>query len=129
MNTEEQANLYELRGGATQISYSTTSIDGTPKLGYEGPDGESHSFSGDEIATAHTELGLEVTVTLRAIPDAGTTAATVLIPPARLENNEAAIDTVAIVTTKRTSIAGPPPGQNFTYEVVELSGSALFVLF
>lgn len=59
----QTANVFELTCSDTQITYSTTSIAGTPQFSYSGPRGD-HSFSGDEIATLDSALGTEVTVTL-----------------------------------------------------------------
>ncbi len=125
-----EPNLFQLRGeDGTSITYSTTSMTGVPELSYEGPHGEN-AFSGDAIRTTDGELGREVSVTFREVPDAETTTLTLLVPPIRLEGDGAVpFETLAIFTTKPTSIAGPPPGSTYRYEVVPLSGEALFVLF
>lgn len=126
-----QPNLYELRGAATEISYQTTSQTGQPGLLYTGPGGGAQqSFTGQEIRTAETELGTEVTVKLSQIADGDTRTLTVLIPPVRLlEKRQAAVETVAIITTKKSTIAGAPEGADYAYEVVELTGVGLFVEF
>ena len=126
----ERPNLFELAYGDTQISYSTSSIDGRPRFNYSGPRGE-HSFAGDEeIATLETALGTEVTVTLESIPDLRTVTLTLLIPDILVEpGGEAEFDTLAIFTTASTTIAGPPPGPAQTYEPLALHGVAKHVSF
>jgi hypothetical protein len=127
---DREPNLFELRGeDGTQITYSTTSIAGTPEFSYMGPKGEN-AFSGDDIQTADSVLGREVTVTLESIPDARTTTLTLLEPPIRLgEGGSETFETLAIVVTRLTSIAGPPQGSAYRYEAVPLSGEASFVQF
>lgn len=125
----QTANLFELTCTDTQITYSTTSIAGTPQFSYSGPKGD-HSFSGDEIATRDSALGTEVTVTLETVPDLHTITLTVLIPPIRLpEDNEASFETIGIFTTNHTTIAGPPEGAGQTYEAITLDGVARSVSF
>ena len=125
----QEANLFELRCDGTSVTYSTTSIDGTPRLSYAGPDGE-HSFSGSQITTLPTALGTEVTVTLETVPDLHTITLTVLIPAIRLpEDRQAPFGTLAIRTTNHTTIAGPPEGPAQTYEALVLHGVAKAVFF
>jgi hypothetical protein len=125
---ELQPTLYELHGDAdTQISYSTTSVSGRALLSYAGPHGE-HRFEGDDIDVAHTELGGEVTATLRSGPDQSTVTLTVLVPPVRLPAERCAdLTTFAVVTEKLSSLAGAPQGQGYRYEPIVLSGEARFV--
>lgn len=128
----QNPNLFELRGQFTQITYSTTSIDGTPRLSYQKL-GTNLNFSGDEIRVVETEIGNLVTVTIETVPDLRTVTLTVLIPTINLPegDTETSIDTKAIVTTKRTSIGGPSlvEGQLQTYRVFTLRGRASFVFF
>jgi len=124
----EIANLFTLSCAETQISYSTTSINGTPRFSYRGPKGD-HSFSGSEIDTLSTALGTEVTVTLEAIPDLHTLTLTVVLP--RIEGqmgDEQPFGSVGIFTTNHTTIAGPPPVAQ-SYEIIALDGIAEFVRF
>jgi hypothetical protein len=125
----QQANLFELACDGTSITYSTTSFSGKPLLHYSGPEGEL-DFSGDEIATAATALGTEVTVTLDTAPDLHVITCTLLLPAFRLpKSNESKFDTLAIKTTFHETIAGPPEGPGQSYEAVALHGVAKAVAF
>jgi hypothetical protein len=113
----------------TEIVYQVVTSDGPPQLRVEGF--FEGTFSGDEIRTADTELGTEVTVILVADPDGDSTVLTVLIPPVRVEPGavETRVETVAFVTTKHSSFGGPPPGPEFSYELLELTGQARVIEF
>jgi hypothetical protein len=110
----------------TEIVYSTATITGTAELSVQGGIAEN-VFEGDAIRTTETELGTEVTVTLFSAEDGDTTTLSLLLPPIRIDPDapgSTPFKTLAIVTTKRSSIAGPPPGAEFSYTVVPLSGKA-----
>ena len=125
----KQANLFKLSCDGTSIDYSTTSISGKALLHYDGPEGEL-SFSGDEIESATTALGTEVTVTLDSVPDLHTITCTLLLPSLRLgDDDQSSFDTLAIKTTHHMTIAGPPEGAGESYELVELHGVAQAVEF
>jgi hypothetical protein len=124
-----EPNLFELSYGDVQITFSTSSFAGPPQFSHSGPRGQ-HTFSGEEIRTLESELGTEVTVTLESIPDLRTVTLTLVLPAFRLPaENESAFQTVAVFTTVSTTIAGPPPGADRTYEVVQLDGVARLVSF
>jgi hypothetical protein len=124
--TAVEANLFELHGPDTQITFSTTSFDGSPQFSYSGPKGK-HRFSGDEINTQSTALGTEVTVTLESIPDLRTITLTVVLPHVEQKpGEEHRFKTIGIFTTNHTTIIGPAPVAQ-TYEVIALRGVAKFV--
>jgi hypothetical protein len=124
----QTANLFELRGDV-RVTYSTTSFTGKAQLTYSGPEGKL-SFTGDEIRSASTALGTEVTVVLDSAPDLHTITFTLLLPAIKLgSDREAKFQTVAIKTTNHTTIAGPPVGPEQTYETLELRGVAQSVAF
>jgi hypothetical protein len=79
LKTLVEPNVYEVSNENTQVSYSTTSVDGTARFSYKGPKGDK-AFSGDEIRTQDTELGTEVTVTLEDIADLHVLTFTLLVP-------------------------------------------------
>jgi hypothetical protein len=119
-------NLYELKNvdptaKDTRITYSTSSISGEPIFDYKDTQHEKH-FTGNEIHTQNTEVGILVTVVLEAIPDLKTLTATLLIPGINLEDSASPFKTVLLLTTNRTSIAGPAivKGPLQTYEIVAL---------
>ena len=120
-----QQIVFELKGADTQITYSTTSKTGAPLLTYAHK-GERRTFKGKEIRSQATEIGRLVTVTLETIPDLHTITLTVIVPPANVHGAEAPLSTQAILTTMRTSIAGPRlvKGQIAQYEVLSLDGAA-----
>ena len=75
-------NLYELRRGATCITYSASGIDGKPRLHFE--DGERQlDFVGDQLAAEESEIGRLVTVELSFVPDGETRILSVLLPEVR----------------------------------------------
>jgi len=124
-------NMYELACADVLVTYSTSSIDGTPRFSFQDAD-DNLSASGPEIGTRPTDLGSEVTVTLDAIPDDRTVTLTLLIPGVNLgDASEASVDTVLIETTNRTSIGGPRllDGQLQTYRTTMLHGTARLVDF
>ena len=129
-NEQVEPNLFELRGeDGSEITYSTTTVTGVPELSYQGPHGEN-VFSGESIATSDTELGSEVTVDVHPIRDGNTRILTVILPPIRMEDrgDPVSLKTFSVFTTKKSSIAGPPAGQDFSYEVTALTGEARFVV-
>jgi hypothetical protein len=128
------ANLYELTGENTQISYITD----PPQLHYQGPGVASNHdriFSGAEAALRQSEIGRLVVVTLEVVPDLHTLTLAVLVPPVNLRADvaeqsgevlELPINTLAILTTYHTTIGGPAlvSGALETYRVVTLQGMA-----
>jgi hypothetical protein len=122
-----EPTVYELRGeGGTQVSYATLDLQGRAQLLYAGPHGE-RTYPDEEIDARDTELGREVTVTLQADEDKDTVNLTLLIPPVRVgEEGAAPLETVAVVTTMLSPLTGPPTGQDYRYEVVPLTGQALY---
>lgn len=128
IQTQQTANLFELACADTRVTYSTTSITGTPRFSYSGSMGD-HQFAGDEIETLRTALGTEVTVTLEAIPDLHTITLTLVVPDVlTTQGGEESLSTVGIFTTNHTTIAGPPPVVQ-TYEIIALHGLAKLVAF
>ena len=130
-NGAAQPTLFQLAGGYTQITYSTTSITGQPQFHYQDQQRDI-SVTGEDIRSLETEIGTLVTVTLEVIPDLHTLTVSLLVPQINLnEGNESPLSTPAILTTHRTSIGGPGlvEGQLQTYEVVALEGTASLVAF
>jgi hypothetical protein len=125
-----EPNLYELAGRKVQISYATTSFTGEPRLSYRSPT-QSLEFRGDEIRAIRTEIGQQITVTLREIPDLKTITLTLLIPDINLERGTGLFKTKAIVTTHRTTIGGPAlvQGPIQSYDTQDLFGRASEVAF
>ena len=132
-NEPNQPNLFELTGAYKQIRiiYSTTSITGQPQFHYQDQQRDL-TFTGGDIRSLDSEIGMLITVTLEVIPDLHTLTLTLLIPQINLdEGNESSFSTQAILTTHLTSIGGPNlvKGPLQTYEVVALEGTARLVEF
>jgi hypothetical protein len=124
-------NIYEVSGENTQITYSTTSVDGSPQFSYSGPKGE-HSFSGDEIRTFDTDLGTEVTVTLEDVADLHVVTLTLLLPEMWVAPHAGQeFRTIGIYTTKEEPITARIglPAARETYATVKLAGEGKLVDF
>ena len=125
-------NLYELRRGATCITYSASGIDGKPRLHFE--DGERRlDFVGDQLAAEESEIGRLVTVELSFVPDGQTRILSVLLPEVHLpeESADARVKALVIFTTVRSSIGGPAMvrGQVQDYIARHYRGTARAVNF
>jgi hypothetical protein len=125
-----EPNLFELRGGGIQVTYSTSSFDGKPQLTYEDQK-VSLTFQGEEIRSLDTEIGLQLTVTLEQVPDLKAVTLTLILPTINLQGDKSPFQTQAIVTTHRTSIGGPDlvKGALQLYRVKPLRGIARVVVF
>jgi hypothetical protein len=124
-----RANLFELNGNLIHVTYSSTSILGGPLLSYR-DDQRSLSFQGDEIRIQTTELGELITVTLETIPDLKTVLFSILLPVVTVmpQSSGIRIKVPGITTTNPTTIAGPPPGPQQLYALVNLRGTAQFIV-
>lgn len=123
-------NLFQLSGHHLHVSYSTTGIDGKPRLTYQ----DAHralSFVGDQIRVVECDVGHLVSVTLQMTPDSGSTSLSVLVPRVVLVDNAAqAVHTQAITTIHRFSIVPAfDVGQDDLYTVTALAGTARTVIF
>lgn len=124
-----QANLFELSGASIQVSYSSTSILGGPIFSYR--DNQlSRSFRGKEVRLQDTEVGQLITVTLETIPDLRTVTFSLVLPVVTVmpQSSGTCIKVPGITTTTPTTIAGPPPGPQQLYSIVNLSGTAQFIV-
>lgn len=132
-NEPNQFDLHEVgsKHKNVHITYSTTSITGKPLLDYKDSTGKQHNFSGADIRTLETEIDSMVTVTLQILPDVHVVTLTLLLPDIKLEGPAKQFKTIAILTTNKKPFAGVPliKGALQTYEVIELQGTASFVVF
>ena len=127
-----QANLFELRNAPISIIFSTSGIDGKPHLTYQ--KGKTiQNFRGDQIDQQETAIGTMVSVTLKSAPDLHSIVLSVLLPQVNIPNDKSrvVVKTEAIVTTIRTSIAGPKlvNGSVQTYKFTAMKGYAMSVEF
>lgn len=129
---DHRPNLYELSSGNTRISFSTTSFSGAPQLTYSNGH-TTLTFQGNDIRTEDGPVGMLVTVDLEYVPDLRTVSLTLVVPQVNLRGNavEAPVNTIAILTTHRTSIGGPQliSGQVQTYRTLRSHGLARLVDF
>ena len=122
-----QPNLYELSGNGIHITYSTSGLQGKPLFNYHDAF-QAKNFSGDEIQTGDTILGILVTVFLVRTVDKGSTTFSLLVPRVTLPPSDVAeISTEGLTTLHKFSIVGPPQGQTELYTVHRLYGTARFV--
>ena len=129
LKTLVEPNTYSVSGDGTEISYSTSSIDGSPRFSYTGPKGEM-TFSGDEIETLDTELGTEVTVTLQDVADLHVMTLTLLIPEMWVAPGSGlAFRTMAILVTKDEPVTGKigMPAVHEQYACVNLEGEGSLI--
>ena len=126
----QEANLFELSGDSMQVTYSSTSIAGTPLFNYRDA-GINRLFSNAEIESVTTELGELLTVTLEQIPDLRIVTFTLILPVVNVLPGSAGthIQVPGITTTTHTSIAGSVLGAQKTYSAVNLHGTAQAVTF
>lgn len=122
-------DLFQLTGSHIHITYTTSSIDGTPTMTYQDPY-QGMAFSEDEIRTVECDLGTVVSVTLRMTIDAGSTSLSVLIPRVRIAHGTiSAIHTECVTTMHRFSVIPNSIGQLDAYHVVPLHGTAQFAVY
>jgi hypothetical protein len=132
---EKTPSLYNLsgynsKGQQVKVSYSTSSITGTPLFHYEDKE-QKLDFTGDQIRTTESEIGTLVTVTIRRTVNTNSTTFSLLLPRINLRQaNNAQIETYGITTTNRFStIPQFNQRQTQTYKLTPLKGTAEFVLF
>lgn len=128
-----EPNEFALQGKDITINYSTTSFTGKPQFNYK-TQNQSRQFTGSEISTLETGIGVLVTVLVEADADTGKEVRlTLLLPAINLpSNSQTPISTEAILTTQRTPQRGSSPilnGQLQTYETLPLTGTAALVDF
>lgn len=122
-------NLFELHNRRISVSFSATSITGDPLLNFKDRQHEV-SARGEEIRQVETEVGTLVTVTLEPDADAGALLFTLVIPRAVIKTPVAtvALVTQGFYTRSRLAPRLPANAQLQTSEVVELKGTASFIV-
>jgi hypothetical protein len=118
-----QPNHFSLSGRGVTVTLVTGGITGQPILTYQ----DSHqatNFTGEELTIEDTALGRLVSATIVKSVDAGYTEFSVVIPNINLIGGQHHVDTIAITSTHRTTIAGIGHGQLSSYHVIHLHGTA-----
>jgi hypothetical protein len=126
----QPANSFSLSGGDIYVDYSSTSINGQPRLTYH-DSARTLSFAGIDIRTSEIrDIGTIVSVTLMITPDVGSTTFSLLIPVVTVgPSGSNPVTTVGITTLHRTPLAPQIPGQREVYRVVQLTGVASRLAF
>ena len=126
-----RANLFEVAGGATSVTYATTGITGQPSFHFRDADHDVN-VEGTDIRTKKTELGTLVTIDLAVVPDGPSTTATLVLPTVNLgDQTEQKLRTLVIVTITANTIGGPDlvVGQLQRYKSITVRGTAKSVAF
>jgi len=125
-----QVNLFSLSGSNIHVEYSSTSINGQPRLAYHDPL-RNLSFAGSDIRTVDVpDIGTIVSVTLTITVDVGSTTFSVFIPHALVSAGQSdPVTTEAITTIHRMPFGPQLPGQLELYRVTRLTGVARQVFF
>lgn len=120
-----QPNQFLLGGHDTEITFSTTSFTGVPRLTYKDRS-RTLNFSGEEIRIERTQLGQMVTVNLSSNSQAfGTVETLTLLIPSisvPIETKTGPIQTIAIFSLRSPMVK--IPGQSQTYMTLCLAGTA-----
>jgi len=123
----EKVSVYHLSGDKIKIMFSRENADEL-ELVYGDEQGTSRHFTGRAIHREKTPLGFLATVVLEEVPDLHVITLSLVVPDANRPENARSIpvNTFAVRTTARTSIAGPQlvEGQIQMYEVFNLEGNA-----
>src|SRR2546429_6270091 len=93
-----RANLFEVAGGATSVTYATTGIAGQPSFHFRDADHDVNA-EGTDIRTKKTELGTLVTIDLDVVADRPRTTSTPVLPTVDPGGpNQPKMRTLAIIT-------------------------------
>jgi hypothetical protein len=125
-----QANVFNLQGSQIHVSYSSGALGSKAALVYEDSQ-QTLQFDETQMRRSQTDLGQEVSVTLRQTVDVGSTTFTLAVPRVQVElNQHAPLHTVGVIAVHHTSLAPAlNHGQQDLYHVVHLAGSAAAVAF
>ncbi len=123
-------NLFNLSGRHVHVTYSTSGIDGQPHFSYHDAT-RSLQFSGTQIESVETAVGMVVSVRIMTTVDFGSTTFSVVIPAMNVTPGAtAAVHTTGITAIHRSSLVPAfDKGQLDLYTVVALNGTAEIVEF
>jgi hypothetical protein len=124
------ANVFNLHNSALHVSYSNGTLGSKVALRYQ----DAHQmlqFDESNLRRVTTDLGEEVSVTIRLTVDAGSTTFTLVVPRVQLDlNQHANVDPLGVTAVHHFSIAPAlSHGQQDIYQVAKLRGSAAAVPF
>jgi hypothetical protein len=124
-----QPNEFKLKGGEINVTYLSDGFHDVPSLTYS--DGQqTKNFSGAEIRTLQTEIGILVSVSTRISIDTGSTSFSFLLPAIELADNTQSqhFKTAGITTAHKGPDSFPRTGVLETYEVIHMHGTASAVM-
>src|SRR5262245_26544994 len=103
MAPQTTPNLFTLTADGIAVTYSTTSIDGKPRLTFK-KGKQTLDFAGNEIVTVAAGIGTLVSVVIADVPDKGRTTFSVLLPAIKLTGTKKqAFRTIGITTVAPTT--------------------------
>ncbi len=118
------ANSFRFTYRGKAISFIQANIAGEPILTIG-----ARQFYGSEVTVEATQIGDLVTVTLDAIEDGDATLLSLVLPLTRVTGfQEVEVRALAVQTTMRGTIAGPPAGPGMLYQAQEIKGRAAFIV-
>jgi hypothetical protein len=118
------ANSFRFTYRGKAITFVPANIAGQPVMSVG-----DQQFYGDEITVEATAVGDLATVVLEAVADGDATLLTLVLPPTRVQGfQEIDVKALAVRTTVRGTLAGPPEGMGHTYQVQEIKGRAAFIV-
>jgi hypothetical protein len=118
------ANSFRFTYRGKAITFIQANIAGQPILTLG-----ARQFYGSEVTIEATQIGDLVTVVLDSIADGDTTLLSLVLPITRVVGfKEVEVKALAIQTTVRGTIAGPPPGPGMLYQAQEIKGRAAFIV-
>jgi hypothetical protein len=118
------ANIFNFNSPHINVSYATGALGSKAGLTYQDAH-QTLQFNDQEIRKVSTDLGEEVTVTIRLTVDVGSTTFTLIIPNIALElKQHIHVQTIGITAIHRLPFAPIIHGQLDSYSVVRLQGTA-----
>jgi hypothetical protein len=118
------ANSFRFTYRGKAVTFIQANIAGQPILTVG-----ARQFYGSEVTVEATQIGDVVTVVLDSIADGDTTLLSLVLPLTRVPGfQEVDVKALAVQTTVRGTIAGPPAGAGMVYQAQEVKGRAAFIV-
>jgi hypothetical protein len=127
-----QPNQYSLQSndGTRKVEYETSTFSGHAILNLSQETGAIRHFTGSQIRTRNTEIGMLISVTTQVSVDIGSTSFSLLIPAITLTGvgDTKAFETTAVITSHTGPNSVPPTGVHEKYQFISMKGEARLVL-
>ena len=119
------ANVFSFNNPQLHVKYSTGELGSRLELTYQEAL-HTLNFEEQDIRKIATDLGDEVTVTIRQTPGVGSATFTLIIPRVTLElNQQVNVQSIGITTLHRSSFVPLLHGQLDSYSTTQLHGIAM----